>query len=156
MPTDKDERTIVLLTTREVDRAVTVLRGITLDVKPPWEIALRKHKTKRSLEQNKRYHAVCSEIAEQLILHGRHYHPDTLKEYFKSLFIGTTEAVYPDGTIVRQPISTTTLSVGEFAEYMTKIDAWATEHGVIFEETRALLDQYAAQAREWRERYPNG
>lgn len=150
------ERTIVLLGKVEIERARSVLAGLeTVEVKPPWEFVLRKHKNKRSVDQNKRYHAVCAEIAEQLIIRGQRFHPDTLKEYFKGLFIGSIEVPVPDGTVKRIPISSTTLKVGEFAEYMTKIDAWATDHGVIFEETRALLDEYAKQAKEWAERHPN-
>lgn len=144
------ERIIVLHTAVEVERACMVLRGLSVLAKPAWEIAVREHKTKRTLDQNKRYHAVCKEISEQLYAEGRPYDPDTLKEYFKRLFIGTTEAVLPDGKTVQYGISTTTLSVGEFADYMTQIDAWAAEHGVIFEETRALLDAWQEEAREWR------
>lgn len=153
--TEKNERTIVLLTKREVDRAIAFLNGLVLDAEKPWELVIRKYRKKRSIEQNKRYHAVCAEIAEQLILNGRTYLPDTLKEHFKRLFIGTNEVPMPDGTTAVYGISSTTLSVGEFAVYMTKIDAWSTENGVIFEETRAMLDDYAKQAREWKERHPN-
>lgn len=148
-----DERTIVLRGETERDRACAVIHGLPFDPKHPWEIVVRKHKKKRTLEQNKRYHAVCSEIAEQLYVDGRQYDTDTLKEFFKRMFIGSTEGTMPDGHTVQYGISTTTLDVGAFANFMTQIDVWASNHAIIFEETRAALDAYAEQAREWRERH---
>lgn len=152
MSEERHERTMQLKTRADVERAIKVLLGLFLDVKPCWELVLRPYHLKRTLQQNRRYHAVCAEIAEQLILEGRRFTPDALKEYFKRLYIGSTEVPMPDGSVAIYGISTTTLSVGEFADYMTRIDAWATENGVIFEETRQLLNDYAAEAKRWRER----
>lgn len=147
----KEERTIVLRTKADIQRAIVFLSSILIEG-PVWEIVIRYHKLKRTIEQNKRYHAVCAEVASQLIIDGRTFEPDILKEYFKCLFIGTTEVVMPDGRTMQYGISTTTLSVPEFANYMTEIDAWSTEHGVIFEETRAMLDAWQEEAQNWRHR----
>lgn len=150
------ERSIVLRDKADVDRAIAFLAGLVLDPEHPWEIVVRLYKLKRTILQNKRYHAVCAEIAWQLIIDGRSFTPDSLKEYFKRLFIGSSEVQLPDGTTVQYGLSTTTLNTAEFAIYMTKIDAWATDNGVIFEDTRQMLNEYAKQAREYAERHPNG
>jgi len=149
------ERSIILRSKADLERAIIFLQSLVLDNDHPWEIVVKLYKFKRTLAQNKRYHAVCAEISEQLILNGREFGPDTLKEYFKRLFIGSNEVPMPDGTTAIYGISTTTLKTGEFAVYMTKIDAWATQNGVIFEVNRALLDDYQAQADEWRARHRN-
>ena len=147
-----NDRSIVLRSNIEKDRAITLIYGLESDAEHPWELVVRKYGKKRTVDQNKRYHAVCREISEQLFVDGKRYGPDTLKEHFKRLFIGTTDATLPDGTTAVYGISTTTLNVGQFADFMTKIDVWACEHGVIFEETRAMLNAYAEEARRWRER----
>ena len=149
------ERSIVLRNKTDVARAVAFLSNLTLDEDHPWEIVVKLYKLKRTILQNRRYHAVCSEISEQLIINGREFAPDTLKEYFKRLFIGSSEVQLPDGKTAQYGISTTTLNTAEFAIYMTKIDAFSTEHGVIFEQTRQMLDDYAKQAKEWQERHRN-
>lgn len=149
------ERTMVLRTPVEVERALTVLMGLTIDAKHPWEVVIRHYKLKRTLQQNKRYHAVCTEIAEQLMPEGRPYSEETWKEHFKRTFIGTNETPMPDGTVFISGISTTTLNTGKFAVFMTKIDAYASERGVIFMETRQMLNEWAKQAQEWNHRHRN-
>lgn len=152
-----DERSMVLRTNDDINRALTFIAGLApgLDPEHPWEIVVRLYKLKRTILQNKRYHAVCAEICEQLVAAGNQYEPDHMKEYFKRMFIGATDVKMPDGSTLQYGISTTTLNTAEFAIYMTKIDAWATSNGVIFEATRQMLDDYAKQAREWRERHRN-
>ena len=90
-----------------------------------YELVIRPMKSKRSIEQNKRYHAMLRDLSAVAWLDGRQYGPDAWAEFFKQAFIGWDDL--PGGG--RRGLSTTTLSVQEFGDYMTKIEQWAAENG---------------------------
>lgn len=90
-----------------------------------YELVIRPLKSKRSIEQNKRYHALLRDLSAVAWLDGRQYGPEAWAEYFKQTFIGWDDL--PGGG--KRGISTTTLSVAEFGDYMTRIEAWAAEQG---------------------------
>lgn len=89
----------------------------------PLAVTGQEHKTKRSTDQNKRYWAILNEIAANTWLDGRQFSADAWHEFFKGKFIGYEET--PDGRQVG--ISTTTLSVADFGDYMTRIEAYAAD-----------------------------
>jgi hypothetical protein len=97
------------------------------DANKPLSVTVAEHKSKRSGEQNKRYWAVLNEIAEQAWVAGKQFSSDAWHEYMKRKFIGAEDL--PGGGQIG--ISTTALSVAEFSDYTTKIEAYAaTELGV--------------------------
>lgn len=99
----------------------------------PLTVTVSEYKDKRHNEQNKLYWATLNEIATQAMIDGKQYSKDGWHYHFAGEFIGWEEA--PGGR--RIPISTTTLSVSEFAEYVTKVMAFAaSELGVIFPDVR--------------------
>lgn len=99
------------------------------DAGKPLAISVAEHKSKRSIEQNKRYWAMLHEIASGAWLGGKQYSAEAWAEYFKREFIGSEEL--PGGGSIG--ISTTTLNVEEFAAYMTRIEVYAaTDLGVEF------------------------
>lgn len=98
-----------------------------------YELVLREHRRARSSEQNKRYWALVGEIAAQPV-RGQRFVADAWHEYFKGKFIGKEEIKLPNGEIFNRPISTTTLDVLQFGEYMTQVEAWAAEHGILLGE----------------------
>jgi len=91
-------------------------------------LTLQREKEKRRNAQNRRYWAVLHEIAEQLNISD----VEAWHEWAKRRFIGVKEVSLPDGEIVALGKSSTELSVKEFADYMTSIEAWAVDNGVIF------------------------
>lgn len=93
------------------------------DAGKPLEFLCYEHKSKRSGEQNKRYWAILNEIAATAWVGGRQFSAEAWHELFKMKFIGHEET--PDGRQIG--ISTTTLSVAEFAEFMTKIEVYAVD-----------------------------
>jgi len=98
----------------------------------PLEVVVREHKSKRSVEQNARLHALLTEIADQVWIRGRKYDVETWKEHFRQKLIGTEEIEMPDGKRLERGISTTTLDVAAFSDFMDQITAHATsELGVI-------------------------
>lgn len=90
-----------------------------------YELVLRKLKSKRSIEQNKRYWALLREVAAVAWVDGRQYADTVWHEHFKREFIGCEDL--PGGG--KLGISTTKLSIQEMGDYMTKIEQWAAENG---------------------------
>lgn len=88
----------------------------------PLAVTVGEAKAKRSGDQNRRYWALLREIAEHAWIGGRRFSSDAWHAEFAGRFIGWDET--PSGT--RVPISTTTLSVAAFTEYMDRIEAYAT------------------------------
>lgn len=93
------------------------------DAGKPLAITVSEHRAKRSVDQNKRYWHILNEIADNAWLNGKRYSAEAWAEHFKRQFIGTEEL--PNGGSIG--ISTTALSVDEFAAYMTRIEVYATE-----------------------------
>ena len=96
----------------------------------PLGVLVAEHKAKRSNPQNKLYWAVLHTIAEDGWVNGKRYSADAWHENFKREFIGTEEL--PNGATAG--ISTTTLDVGAFSEYIERVIQYAAEHlGVMIE-----------------------
>lgn len=89
----------------------------------PLAVTIQEHKAKRSIDQNKRYWAILNEIAANAWVSGRQFSTEAWHEFFKAKLIGYEET--PDGRQIG--ISTTTLAVAEFGDYMTRIEVYAAE-----------------------------
>lgn len=89
------------------------------------EIVVRPMKDKRSVAQNRRYHALIRELSAIAWLDGRQYSKEAWHEWAKQEFIGWEDL--PNGQ--RRGISTTTLSIEDFGNYMTQIEQWAASNG---------------------------
>lgn len=105
--------------------AWNLIQGLMRDAQGGYELVLRPLKSKRSIEQNKRYHALLRDLSAVAWLDGRQYGPEAWAEYFKQTFIGWDDL--PGGG--KRGISTTTLSVAEFSQYMLQIEVWCSENG---------------------------
>jgi len=115
-------------------KALSLLGSFLIQQKDDFELILRTRVYKRSNEQNKRMWALLNEISERLPVQGIHHAPEVWHEYFKVKFIGKEEVKLPNGKVLERAISTTTLDVAAFGEYMTRIEVWAAEHGLLFAE----------------------
>ncbi|QQP86921.1 recombination protein NinB [Entomomonas asaccharolytica] len=96
--------------------------------KDGYELVIRNYKSKRSLEQNKRYWAMLRLISTNVWIDYRTFNDEVWHEQFRRWFIGCEDIVLPTGTETRG-ISTTTLSVDEFGNYMAQIEQWCAEQG---------------------------
>lgn len=93
----------------------------------PLAVLVQEHKSKRNGQQNRLYWALLREISEQAWIDGKQFSSEARHAFFASKFIGWQDA--PGG--IKTPISTTTLDVHAFAEYVTQIQAYAgTELGI--------------------------
>lgn len=111
-----------------------LVQGLMRDTGTGYELVLRPLKSKRSIDQNKRYHAMLRELAEVAWIDGRQFSKDAWHEWAKQNLIGWADL--PGGG--RIGISTTSLSVQEFGDYMTKLEAWAAENGWPISQEEAL------------------
>ena len=94
------------------------------------EIILRDRKSKRTKPQNKRLWALYREVASTVWVDDKTQFSDEVwHEYFKGEFIGFNEFILPNGTVIKQPISTTTLNVEEMTLYQQRIEQWCAEQG---------------------------
>lgn len=101
----------------------------------PLRVIVTAEDRKRNAEQNRYYWgAVLTTISEQAWIDGRQYDKDVWHEYVARKFGVCDEVVLPDGEIVTRRKSTTQMTVGEFSEYLNRVQAYAaSELGVQFE-----------------------
>lgn len=117
-------------------KALSLLANFLIRDTDDYELILQRREHRRSNEQNRRYWAILNEIAA-LDVQGRKYTAETWHEYFKGRFIGNEDIELPNGKTLLRPISTTTLDKIQFGEYMTQIEAWASQHGLLLFEDAA-------------------
>ena len=93
----------------------------------PLQVQVSEYKTKRSLEQNSLYWARLEQIADNVWVDGKQFSKDAWHGHMGDLYLPKEQT--PGGRLI--PISTRHLDVGEFSEYLNKIEAYAaTELGV--------------------------
>ena len=98
----------------------------------PYLITFQKLEEKRRDVQNRRYWAIMHELAEQLNINEQQMSAETWHEWAKRRFIGVRELRLPDGEIIAMGMTSTDLTVAQFSDYMQMVEAWAVDHGVIF------------------------
>ncbi|GAA4321982.1 hypothetical protein GCM10023144_01600 [Pigmentiphaga soli] len=105
-------------------------RAMAADGKP-LAVRVYEHRERRRTEQNALMWVRLGQIAEQAWVGGRQYGAEAWHEYFKERLLpdetatGTKKwAILPDGSR-RLVMSTGDLNVGEFAQYLTNIEAYA-------------------------------
>jgi len=98
----------------------------------PLRIIVTEGEKKRNAEQNKRlWGYLYKTIAEQSWVDGKQFSKDVWHEHLARMFGVCEEMTLPDGEIIVRRKSTTEMTVGEFAEYMTQIEVYAaSELGV--------------------------
>ena len=122
--------------------AESAIRNLQIDPEHPIEVIFREHKSKRRNEQNSFYWVRLNEISNQCYIGGRRYNPETLHEHCKREYL--PEDCYngmekwkflPNGDRFLR-MSTTDLNTSEFANYLTQVEAWGSELGVMFSSDR--------------------
>lgn len=118
-------RTFVLKQDSHAEALYAFLRAnrkAMADAGTPLAVTVSEHKAKRSTPQNARYWGVVlKQIAENGWVDGKQFSTEAWHAYLAAKFIGTEEG--PGGQ--QTPISTTTLDVGSFADFMTQCEAFA-------------------------------
>jgi hypothetical protein len=89
----------------------------------PLAVEVFEHKAKRNTRQNRLYWAIVGQITEQAWLEGKQWPNHVWHDYLAGRFIGFTEGM--NGRKV--PVSTTDLSVAEFATYVEQVQSFAVD-----------------------------
>lgn len=94
----------------------------------PLQVTIEEKPSERSKDQNRLLHWYLQRIADNAWVDGKQYEMLTWKEYFKGKFIGYEDVLLPDGRVIQQAISTTTLSLEDFSDFITKIECYSVSH----------------------------
>ena len=110
-------------------RLMAHISGLSQD--KSWDVDIRLHRNKRNLEQNAKFHALVSEIAE----HIEGVDSATLKKVIKDLFFYVD--IDFNGKQHRIHRETHKATMEEMAELITEVEAWAaSEMGIMLREYR--------------------
>lgn len=90
-------------------------------------------RAKRSTEANRRYWAILHDVSEQVKPEWVRYSAEVWHTYFKTKFLGAEEIKLPNGKTIIKPHSSADLDRGEFNDYMTQVEAWAAQRGIVLE-----------------------
>ena len=118
-----NDRLFVLRSDDIRQRAIEFVSSLPITDRP-FEIVIRPHKTKRSLDQNSYYWVRIAEITMHVGQGSEEVH-----EYMKDEFL---LPIVVDMLTHSKTVSgsTTKLSPAEMAEYTTKVEAWAVNNGI--------------------------
>ncbi|CAG9173146.1 recombination protein NinB [Cupriavidus respiraculi] len=105
----------------------------------PLRIIVTAEERRRTAEQNAFYFGpVLRDIEEQAWVDGQQFKRATWHEYYADLFAPKAEFRLPDGRLCTRRKSTSEFTVGEFSEYVAKVQAHAAnEFGVSFDGVHA-------------------
>jgi hypothetical protein len=90
----------------------------------PLSVEVTEYKSQRSIPQNNLYWKRLEEIADNAWVDGKQFSRDAWHHEFGSQFLPKIPT--PSGELV--PVSTTTLDVAEFTEYLNKIEAYVASN----------------------------
>jgi hypothetical protein len=114
---------------REIQRVVALGKRVSVKVD--------EAKSRRSIEQNDRLHAICHEISQQRVWAGKHIDTDGWKRLLVDCFCRETGKaqgqIVPslDGqSVVNLGVQTRRMSVSEMSELIEWAQAWAIDNGV--------------------------
>jgi len=94
----------------------------------PLRVIVTEDEKKRNTEQNRRlWGYLYKTIAEQAWADGKQFSKEVWHEHFARMFGVCEEMILPDGEIITRRKSTTEMTVGEFADFMTQIEVYAAQ-----------------------------
>ena len=120
-----ERETIYIIRSKSI-RAEAAKVVAEIRAEPIMEVVIRPHKKKFSREQQNRCMEIIRQISEKKQVEGKYYTVDSWLEYFRQMFIGVEEM--PSGKTKGLP--TSKLSTSEYNDFMTQIEAWASENDV--------------------------
>lgn len=113
-------------------------RALALLAKCDWNTRVTFKASKRSIPQNDIIHAMCTDIARQLVWHGQKWPMEDWKKNLVACFKADLRLMpRADGFGVVPVGGTSDLTKEEAGDFITFIEAWGAEHGVTFHDPKA-------------------
>lgn len=119
---DQIEQRVAVLSNR--------LRAIWAFESAPAEITVRQYQDKRTRSQNNLYWRWLGVLAQELSSSAAAHSKDDMHDLMRHKFLGYEDVQIGD-ELVSRLTSTTQLQKQEMSEYMQKVEAWATDMGVL-------------------------
>lgn len=94
-------------------------------------VRIDEPKRLRSLKANARYWILVTLISDHVRPQGQVYEKDIWHHWLKRRFMKPAEYTLPSGKVVQEWPSTSDMPHEDFLAYMTQVEAWAAERGVI-------------------------
>ena len=98
-----------------------------LDRGKPLRLVVTSSDKIRSPEANARYWAIITEISEQAWVNGQRFPKKAWHEMFAMMYLPMEDVDLPSGEIIQRRVSTSGLNVGDFSDYMQKVEAYAAQ-----------------------------
>lgn len=134
------QRDYILRTADIQANCLRYISSLRPDTEHPLQVTVKPYTKKRSTEQNSRYWAWLTVIADEAARTGltqKRYSPEHWHEFFKREFLG--QKVMIDGDVYLLPESSANKGVKRFSEYCDQVDQWAAEHGIIIPDMHGEL-----------------
>jgi hypothetical protein len=95
-----------------------------LPLEKPWRVSIKPYKKKRSLSQNRMYHAEVNEIVRAVADFTGYTHEE-IHEFLKQKFLSPD--IIEIGGERHERWTTTNLGTAEMSDYMEQVRRWAIE-----------------------------
>ena len=105
--------------------------------KPGWVVSIQP--PNRTSAQNSFYWVTLTAISEQIRPQNKEHSPDIWHCYFKARYLPGRMLELPNGRVVEQEPTTTGLTKAQFSDYVEKVFAWATSHGLVMTDEMSVL-----------------
>lgn len=119
-------------------RVASLLSQMLVSEDKPLLVEISEKKDPKTRQQEKLFHAILGDAAEQVFVNGQTFSAKAWKEHFAEKYIGTEELRLPTGEIRTMRKSTTDLNVEEYSALIDQTLAeLAREFGYLPQEMAA-------------------
>lgn len=139
-----DKKVFILRNKSIVETCLAFIKTVLISDESPFEVVIRRYKSKRTNQQNNTYWGRLDDISEQVGIQGRKFEPIVWHEHMKEKFLpdecakGIDKWMFMIDGSRRLKMSTTDLNTKEFYDYRLQVEAYGAELGVMFT-TRELI-----------------
>jgi len=112
-----------------------------------WEIRATPQRRKRTVDQNSKLHAMCTDVARQVEWAGGYLEPEEWKRIFVAAIYGQRVVPGLDGEFVVLNKRTSRMKVAECAEVIERIYAFGAEKNVVWSDPTEGIHDNARDVR---------
>src|SRR3990167_485589 len=112
-------------------RTLDMIAKLPVSEEHPLLLEVSDFKDRKTRSQEKLWHAILQDASANLVIDGRRFSVETLKEYYARKYFGTVELVMPDGEIITRRRSTAVANVEEYSALIDRTLQELAEHGYL-------------------------